>query len=529
MSWLAGKQSAEARKAAEELKKRRDKLTADEAKFLEEYERAQAADAPHAPVGGPSFIQTGAPEHKTQIGSVPAPTVATGSAHQMNPVERIQGAKVAREYVPDAYTIGGRQMGRTQLGPASQMEAARMLAARIDQDQANALRGRQGDAIGMLEAAAQGKAPSNAEALYRRAMVDMANNQFAMAAASRGSGRNALMRQAMQQGGASQQKAAFDFAAMATDEQAKARQQLIGALEGARGQDMNLAMQQAQMEQQSNLTNAQLLQQARQGNMQALNELNVRQGMMDASREQFNAQSMQAADIANQNAINDRSVLRANQAFQANMAEAGYGQDASKFNAGSANDADRFNAQQRQQMGLAEMEAQNRAALAFYQGELQRQALQGEISSREYQAEMERLQRGYMFNAQAQDRYNDRALQEFYKSLEIKDSREAAAFSRLLAYAQLTNGMYGDAYKGTMNAQAARDGAFNSGMQGLTSAAMMYATLGGGGDPNITGWGNGPTPMGAGMRGATGPMMSGGRSTESWQTGPGFSPPSFTR
>jgi hypothetical protein len=107
-----------------------------------------------------------------------------------------------------------------------------------------------------LERAMRGEVPSVAEAQYSRQMADLARQQFAQAAQSRGAQRAALMSQAMANAADQQQRASFDTAALRAQETAEARAQLSSALGTARAADVDVAKTQAGFEQDADTGNA---------------------------------------------------------------------------------------------------------------------------------------------------------------------------------------------------------------------------------------------------------------------------------
>lgn len=126
----------------------------------------------------------------------------------------------------------------------------------IDQNQIGGLRDQQQAAINGLAAAAAGNVPSPAELQAQRQAQIAGAQQFGQAAAlqggmsSGGALRNALQGSAQLQGDIANQGAI-----LRAQEQANARNALVGALSGARGQEQDLATGQAGLNQQNNLAN----------------------------------------------------------------------------------------------------------------------------------------------------------------------------------------------------------------------------------------------------------------------------------
>lgn len=119
----------------------------------------------------------------------------------------------------------------------------------IDTTQSSQTRGAQMGALGLMQTAAQGSAPSQAEILSRKANEDAMAGQMSMAASVKGgpAAQAAAMRSAMM-GQASQAAAGNrEIAALRAQEMAQARGQYFGATSQARGQDIGEAQKQAEL------------------------------------------------------------------------------------------------------------------------------------------------------------------------------------------------------------------------------------------------------------------------------------------
>jgi len=99
-------------------------------------------------------------------------------------------------------------------------------------------RGQQEQSLGQLQAAAAGQVPSAAEQqLKRQTAVDTAR-QFGLASALRGHSPGSALRTASEGAASITGQANNDAATLRANEQANARGQLAGALQGVRGQDI---------------------------------------------------------------------------------------------------------------------------------------------------------------------------------------------------------------------------------------------------------------------------------------------------
>jgi len=118
------------------------------------------------------------------------------------------------------------------------------------------VRQQQQQALSQLQAAANGQAPSAAELQAQQQASRAASQQFGQAAALQG-GLSPGAALAMASNGAAQTQAdvANQNAVLRANEMANARQQLVQGLSGVRGQEQDLAGQNAGLQQQSALAN----------------------------------------------------------------------------------------------------------------------------------------------------------------------------------------------------------------------------------------------------------------------------------
>lgn len=237
---------------------------------------------------------------------------------------RIAGELQDRRAAIDARTAP--QAGETRIGQLERIGAAqgqvgvlsdaeRIRAAQINQSQDAQTRGMQIGLLSQLQQQAAGKGVGQdlAAQAYNKASEQGLRGSMALAA-------SAGAPAALAARGIADQNAALNASnaqALATDKMnaALASQGLLGQLSGAaRGQDQNMAMTQAQLEQQANMTNA-----------NAGNEFNMARFNAENAMNQFNA---------------------------------GMRQDSSKFNAGAANTRTMTQADMDQQRKLANMKAE---------------------------------------------------------------------------------------------------------------------------------------------------------------------------
>jgi hypothetical protein len=117
----------------------------------------------------------------------------------------------------------------------------------VDLSGADALRGQQTANLGSLQAASTGQAPSVAQAQYAAALGQQQNAALGVVAGSRGAGRGAGRLQVASQFGAQAGVNAQQQAAAVAQERQNALAQYTAALQGARGQDIGLATDRAQL------------------------------------------------------------------------------------------------------------------------------------------------------------------------------------------------------------------------------------------------------------------------------------------
>lgn len=246
--------------------------------------------------GGSELIRTGAKSvQDIQSGAKPSDTSAL-TEDQKRARALAESLAAERNFVhPEA-----QQFDAGQVAAAPQVVAGQVQAPTINDAQAQEIRARQLGALGTLESAANGTAPSVAAAQYQRNQQDIAQQAMGAAGQARGTAGIAARRDAIRaiQGG--QQRASLDAALIRANEQAQGRGQLVGALSDVRGADTSMAQFGANQALQAGVTNAQLGQQASAQN--AANTIGVSTGNVDralqAARANQEAQ-LQSQQIAN--------------------------------------------------------------------------------------------------------------------------------------------------------------------------------------------------------------------------------------
>jgi hypothetical protein len=241
----------------------------------------------------------------------------------------------------------GATMQAAQLGPAAQTSAAQAQFGGIDQGQAAARQqAQQGQLANMQMQAAQGGGPSLAEGQIGRAVGQSIAAQQAMAASGRGNAGTA-QRIAAQQAGQIQAQGAAAAGQQRIQEQQAAQAQLGQTLATARGQNLDMATQGAQMGLQNQQYNAAARNAANLSNQQAQNQFALAQ-----------AGYGQEAAGANQNAANNFALQQAALGMQGQLANQGALNQFAMANQQATNAAMSQNQQLNQQTNLARLQAQ---------------------------------------------------------------------------------------------------------------------------------------------------------------------------
>lgn len=204
----------------------------------------------------------------------------------------------------DVASMFGKSVARTNQANRAASQAAALTAApayigaasNIEQQHtlglANALRGQQYGALGMLQAQAMGLAPSAAQIQLQQGMQSGLAQQLALAASQRGATNASLAQRGVMNNAAGLgQQVNSQTALLRAQEQAQAQQTYANALAGYRGQDITAAKNQADLGQAANMFNAGATQQMSLANMQAQNQ---NQQYYAGMQQQINLANLQA-------------------------------------------------------------------------------------------------------------------------------------------------------------------------------------------------------------------------------------------
>lgn len=312
-------------------------------------ERFTAGQAPGVTIGAPSLAQlyqsagaTIGPAAQARLyqAAMPAPISWTNaSAGQIGPAALATAARIA---------------------PNATAEAKLAIAAQLERQYEQEMRARQIRALDAVEDVAMGRVTTPAELLAKRQSEVAMADQMAMAGMVKGYDYLTAMRAGMATAGQLQQKAALDNALIRAQEQIQSRYQLLGGLEGVRGQDIAIASENARLQNAVNLQNSALATQVSQFNAAQANERNRLQAQLETAVSQGNAAAINAikirqAELNTQvNIVNSQGMFAAaaqNQdiAAKVGMFNAGQGNQVSMFNAGETNVNNRMQAQLTQQ------------------------------------------------------------------------------------------------------------------------------------------------------------------------------------
>lgn len=226
-----------------------------------------------------------------------------GSAGELNTATNTPTADAPTWFRPTMATSG------ITLGTLAQSNAAQATPTFIDYNQANASRAQQQGLISQLQLQAAGRGPSVAQEQLRQATDTNIAQQQAAAKSVHGNARLAALRQATWQGAATQQQASSQAAALRAQEIASTQGALSNLLTSQRAQDAAAAIQQAALQQQTNLANAGFGQQTNLTNAQLLQNSG-----------QFDANAMNSGQQFNVNQYNQAGLNYAQQVNSGNQA-----------------------------------------------------------------------------------------------------------------------------------------------------------------------------------------------------------------
>jgi hypothetical protein len=278
------------------------------------------------------------------------------------------GAKVqGGNYNQQATQLGSMQNAKAaEIGAMQNAQAptwsASAQGANIDQSQQAQFRNQQGQLANMQMEAAQGRGPSIANMQLQQGLGANLQAQMAAAQSQRGFGnagasqRN-LANNAAQANMQTQQAAAQ----MRVGETLAARQQLADLSATARGQDIGLAQNQAQLTQQNQQFNAANQQQAALANQGYSNQATMQQAAFQQQVELANQQAQNTGTLT-QAQLSQQQAL-ANQQYQNQIAaqNASMEQQAGIFTAGNQQQMYQQNLANQQQQNLANQNAQMQA------------------------------------------------------------------------------------------------------------------------------------------------------------------------
>lgn len=273
--------------------------------------------------------------------------------------QAIQAQQIAAAQVGPLQQAQIAQAGPTTIGPTSLANAAQLSLAQQQQ-----LRDAQLGLVTGLQGAIAGKEPSVAEIMLRQATDRNVANQYALAQAANGMNTGLAQRQAMINAAELNQNAIGQQALLRAQELQANRGQLAALTGQARGADIDVAANQAALQQQANLQNAgalntSTLTQAQLSQAQALANAQLAQSGGQFNAGQYNqgltenAQLQQQAAIANQGA-----------GLQAGTTNAQLAQAVALANAGAQNTTNQTNAQLQQGANLQNAQLGTQASLA---------------------------------------------------------------------------------------------------------------------------------------------------------------------
>lgn len=240
-----------------------------------------------------------------------------------NPNKVTQGTKTKGTEIGQA-----REVANTEMGPIERVTASetgpieRVTGEHIDTAAQEEFRRRQLEFADRLSAQSRGEGPSVAAGEYRAASDRAIAQQMAVA---RSGGGALAQRQAQINQAAIQQDAARQASQIRMAEALQANQQLGGVLESGRTGDINLATNQATLNQNATLANAAAY------NQNIYQNATLAQNAAQANALAFNTQLAQQAQLnqntalANQSAFNQRNLAQGNinQAIRSSQIAAG--------------------------------------------------------------------------------------------------------------------------------------------------------------------------------------------------------------
>lgn len=356
-------------------------------KQIADYEQSAAA---WDQIYGGQAQQSGARATATQI-SAPQLDYRFGMAAPQSTAPQLQGGapQVYADQLTGGYGVRAPGAINAQQVTAQQIAQQQMTAPK-DIATEGAMRDAQLRALGLYEGAANGTAPSAAEALMRKGIDENIGAQLGMAATLQGNTPGLALRAGLAGAQGAVARSSADMAALRADEQERGRAGFLQAATGIRAQDIAIA----QSNQTKDLTTAATNLQARidvlKSNQQAAlqagmsNQAANLQAQIQNANNQLEAAKATASnslsrDIANMTASLD--ARKANQAAQVsqNLANLSAQMEITKANLNSALQTGLAGEAARLQADLARMQAQQEAQWRNQQALLQEAQINAQI------------------------------------------------------------------------------------------------------------------------------------------------------
>lgn len=252
-----------------------------------------------------------------------------------------------QEVEAERIAVAQAQMQQAEAARIAELERAQ--AAAIQRGDEQGVRASQMQLAEALQSQASGAGPSIAEMQLQRQNEQAIRQQLALAGSQRGMTPAMAQRQAAINVANLSSEQGARAAELRIQEQQAARSQLADVLGQTRTMDVNLAAQQAQLDQQA------VLQNAAQANQQATTQ----------------AQLAQQVALANQGEFGQTSRFNVEQALKASTANAANALQSDQFNVTANQGAQQFNAKAQDEMNRFKTDAGLRASIANQAAKLQ--------------------------------------------------------------------------------------------------------------------------------------------------------------
>lgn len=184
---------------------------------------------------------------------------------------------------------------------AAEQRSTTVQGTKLDTSQQDQIRNLQLQGVQDLQqsAAGQGAVQQSAAARMKLALQRQTEAASGLAAQARGAERKGLRRMAMQQASQRGLDAALGIQAQAGDQAQAAQNTLVGALQGARSQDVDVASKQAALDQEKKTLQAQLNAARAANDQAAINAANLKLADLQQRTREFNATQTQSAATGN--------------------------------------------------------------------------------------------------------------------------------------------------------------------------------------------------------------------------------------